>query len=154
MLWTPEFLRPIISGVRSLTAYSTIPQIKYTGDKIYCDTGRRIKSLRRTFLPLNSEHPEATPLKLHSCACAVRRYVRAQRHCELHTRYKEAVLALEMQVSCSQRTRKKCVLARQLIGLSILHINQQDRQLYMTILHTHAQTSLHVTYTVYSTPKL
>ena len=47
------------------------------------DSGQRTKSLRRTalhhaFLPLNSEHPEATPLKLQSCACAVRRYVRAQ----------------------------------------------------------------------------
>ena len=45
------------------------------------DSGQRTKSLRRTalqraFLPLNSEHPEATPLKLQSCASAVRRYVR------------------------------------------------------------------------------
>ena len=48
------------------------------------DSGQRTKSLGRTalhhaFLTLNSGHPEATPLKLHSCACAVRRYVRAQR---------------------------------------------------------------------------
>ena len=55
-----------------------------------------------------------------------------------HTRYKEAVLALEnvcVQVSCIQSARKKCVLASQLIGLSILHINKQER---LTILHTNS----------------
>ena len=111
-------------------------------------------------MPLNSGHPEATPLKLQSCACAVWRYVRAQRHvytAKPHTCYKEAVLALEnvrvlalenvrvlalenvrVQVSCIQRTWKKCVLVRQLIGLPILHINKQDRQIYLTISHTNS----------------
>ena len=68
-----------------------------------------------------------------------------------HTRYKEALLALEnvcVQVSCIQRTRKKCVLARKLIGLSILHINMQERQLYLTILHTNSCTNFtsYITY--------
>ena len=44
------------------------------------DSGQRTKSLHRTalhhaFLPLNSGHPEATPLKLQSCACTVQHYV-------------------------------------------------------------------------------
>ena len=103
--------------------------------------------LHHAFLPLNSGHPEATPLKLQSCACAVQRYVREQRHvyrAKSHTRYKEVVLALEnvrVQVSCIQRTWKKCVLDRQLIGLPILHINKQDRQLYLTILRTNSCTN-------------
>ena len=50
-----------------------------------------------------------------------------------------------VQVSCIQRTRKKCVLAKQLIGLSILHINQQDRQLNMTILN-YTLTLQYITY--------
>ena len=107
----------------------------------------RRTALHHAFLPLNSGHPEATPLKLQSCACAVRRYLGAQRHvyrAKPHTRYKEVVLALEnvrVQVSCIQRAWKKCV---QLIGLPILHINiivLQDRQLYLTILHTNSCTN-------------
>ena len=84
------------------------------------------KILRRTaphhaFLPLNSGHPEATPL---NCKVALSQYgAMYERNvskfivctAKPRTRYKEAVLALEnvcVQVSCSQRTRKKCVLAR------------------------------------------
>ena len=105
---------------------------------------------------LSSGHPEATPLKLHSCACAMyERNVSKFIVCTAkpHTRYKEALFALEnvcVQVSCIQMTRKKCVLARQLIGLLILHINKQERQLYLTIYPlTHEETSLHY---LYSTP--
>ena len=98
------------------------------------DSGQRTKSLalHHAFLPLNSGHLEATPL---NCKVALAQYgAMYERNvskfivyiAKPRTRYKEAVLALEnvcVQVSCSQRTRKKCVLARQLIGLSILHIN-------------------------------
>ena len=63
---------------------------------------------------------------------------------EPHVCYKEAVLALQyvgVQVSGIQRTQKKRVLARQLIGLSILHISKTDNFTFYTL--TRAQISLH-----------